>query len=155
MRVFVASTNRIWRIELSRFSSTYAALHVFMICLCNEKDLPKIILMFLSYLLNSVGMPFIYKDEGMIHICPLCGYHNTYVVKWSLCLYINTHIALYEDNTTVMHKTVWHWNIGFQNECKPLTVTLVIWCKTSVPLQCNGIINWSLQQIPSYTCDCL
>ena len=60
--------------ELIRLSSMYAALHVFMICWCNEKELSKIIPRFLSDLLNSIGMPFICKDEGMRHICPLCGY---------------------------------------------------------------------------------
>ena len=34
----------------------YAALHVFMICWCNEKELSKIIPRFLSDLLNSVGI---------------------------------------------------------------------------------------------------
>ena len=59
IRVFVASTDRKWRMELIRLSSNYAALHVFMICWCNEKDLSKIIPRFLSDLLNSIGMPFI------------------------------------------------------------------------------------------------
>ena len=45
-------------------SQFFAALHVFMICWCNEKDLSKIIPRFLSDLLNSIGMPFICKDEG-------------------------------------------------------------------------------------------
>ena len=45
-------------------SSMYAALHVFIICWCNEKELSKIIPRFLSDLLNSIGMPFIYMDEG-------------------------------------------------------------------------------------------
>ena len=64
MRVFVASTDRKCRMELIRLNSIYAALHVFMICWCNDKDMLKISPMFLSDLLNPIGMPFIYKDEG-------------------------------------------------------------------------------------------
>ena len=50
--------------ELIHIISIYATLHVFMICWCNEKEFSKIIPRFLSDLLNSIGMPFIYKDEG-------------------------------------------------------------------------------------------
>ena len=47
-----------------------------MIRRCNEKELSKIIARFLSNLLNSIGMPVIFKDEGMryVYTCPLCGY---------------------------------------------------------------------------------
>ena len=64
MRVFVASTDRKFWMELIRLSSMYAALHVFMIFWCKEKELSKIIPRFLSDLLKAIGMPFIYKDEG-------------------------------------------------------------------------------------------
>ena len=50
--------------ELIHLSSMYAALHMFIICLCNEKELSEIIPRFLSDLLNSVGMPLIFKDVG-------------------------------------------------------------------------------------------
>ena len=64
MTVFVASTDRKFRMELIRRSSRYAALHVFMIFWCKEKELSKIIPRFLSDLLNSIGMPLIFKVEG-------------------------------------------------------------------------------------------
>ena len=50
--------------DLIRLSSMYAVLHVFMICLCNDNELLKIIPRFLSDLLNSIGMPMIFKDVG-------------------------------------------------------------------------------------------
>ena len=48
--------------ELISLDAMYAALHVFMICLCNENKLSKIIPRFPSDLLNSIGMPLIFKD---------------------------------------------------------------------------------------------
>ena len=62
MRVFVASTDRKLHMELIHLGSMYAALHMLVICFCNEKELSKIILRFLSDLLNSIGMPLIFKD---------------------------------------------------------------------------------------------
>ena len=64
MRVFVASTDRKFQMELIRLSSMYAALHVFMIFWCKEKELSKVIPWFLSGLRNSIGMPLIFKVEG-------------------------------------------------------------------------------------------
>mgnify|MGYP003487423035 CR=1 FL=1 len=64
MRVFVASTDRKFQMELIRRSSRYAALHVFMIFWCKEKELSKKIPRFLSDLLNSIEMPLIFKVEG-------------------------------------------------------------------------------------------
>ena len=46
-------TDRKWRMVLIRLSSMYAALHVFMICWCNEKELSKIIPRFPSDLQKS------------------------------------------------------------------------------------------------------
>ena len=63
MRVFVASIDRKCTMELIHLRSMYAALHVFMIFWCKEK-LSKIIPRFLSDLLNSIGMPLIFKDVG-------------------------------------------------------------------------------------------
>ena len=64
MRVFVASTDRKFRMELIHLSSMYVALHVFMIFWCKEKELSKIILRYMSDLLNSIGMPLIFKVGG-------------------------------------------------------------------------------------------
>ena len=47
-----------------RLSFVYVVLHVFMIFWCKEKELSKIIPRFLSDLLNSIGMPVIFKDVG-------------------------------------------------------------------------------------------
>ena len=75
MRVFVASTDRKWWMELIHLSSMYAALYVFMIFWCKEKELSKIIPRLLSDLLNSVGMSLIFKDVGKAwDSCLLCGY---------------------------------------------------------------------------------
>ena len=48
--------------ELIHLHLMYAALCVFMICLCNENELSKIIPRFLSDLLNLIWMPLIFKD---------------------------------------------------------------------------------------------
>ena len=72
MRVFVASTDRKCQMELIRLYSMYAALHMFMIFCCQEKELSKIIPRLLSDLLNSIGMPLIFKVEskaGDIYVC--------------------------------------------------------------------------------------
>ena len=63
-RVFVASTDRKFRMELIRLSSMYAALHVFMIFWCKEKELTKILPRFRSDLLNSIEMPLIINVES-------------------------------------------------------------------------------------------
>ena len=62
----MASTDRKRQMELICLSSMYAALRVFMICRCNEKDLSKIIPRFLSDLLNLIAMPLIFTDVGKV-----------------------------------------------------------------------------------------
>ena len=83
----MASINRKRWMERIRLSSMYAALHVFMIRWFYEKDLSKIIPRFLSDLLNSIGMLFIYMDEkhetylsvvGLSVLLPFC--HGSFEV---------------------------------------------------------------------------
>ena len=69
MRVIVASTDRNLQMELICLSSVYAALCVFMILWCKEKELSKIIPRLLSDLLNSVGMLLILNVGGKALNC--------------------------------------------------------------------------------------